>query len=77
MERFLKVAAGSFVWYEHMREKLPLAPVAFAYDYVMRGGTVTHERLRPALAGSGRRLGGLRGRCARALARQPQPVRLR
>jgi 2-polyprenyl-6-methoxyphenol hydroxylase-like FAD-dependent oxidoreductase len=46
VERFLKVAAGSFVWYEHMRDKLHLAPVAFAYDYVMRGGTVTHERLR-------------------------------
>jgi hypothetical protein len=36
-----------------MREKLGLDPVPFAYDYVMRGGAVTHERLRqrsPALA---------------------------
>ncbi len=46
VERFLKVAAHSFVWYERMREKLSLDPVPFAYDYVMRGGTVTHERLR-------------------------------
>ena len=46
VERFLKVAAHSFVWYERMREKLHLDPVPFAYDYVMRGGTVTHERLR-------------------------------
>jgi len=46
VERFLKVAARSFVWYERMREKLSLDPVPFAYDYVMRGGTVTHERLR-------------------------------
>jgi 2-polyprenyl-6-methoxyphenol hydroxylase-like FAD-dependent oxidoreductase len=46
VERFLKVAAHSFVWYERMREKLSLDPVPFAYDYVMRGGTVSHERLR-------------------------------
>jgi anthraniloyl-CoA monooxygenase len=46
VERFLDVAAHSFVWYEHMREKLRLEPVPFAYDYVMRGGVVTHERLR-------------------------------
>jgi 2-polyprenyl-6-methoxyphenol hydroxylase-like FAD-dependent oxidoreductase len=46
VERFLEVAAHSFVWYEHMRDKLRLDPVPFAYDYLMRGGTVTHERLR-------------------------------
>jgi 2-polyprenyl-6-methoxyphenol hydroxylase-like FAD-dependent oxidoreductase len=46
VERFLRVAAHSFVWYERMREKLSLDPVPFAYDYVMRGGTVSHERLR-------------------------------
>jgi anthraniloyl-CoA monooxygenase len=46
VERFLSVAAHSFVWYERMRDKLHLAPVPFAYDYVMRGGTLTHERLR-------------------------------
>jgi 2-polyprenyl-6-methoxyphenol hydroxylase-like FAD-dependent oxidoreductase len=46
VERFLRVAAGSFVWYERMREKLALAPVPFTYDYVMRGGALTHERLR-------------------------------
>ena len=26
VEKFLQVAAHSFIWYEHMREKLPLAP---------------------------------------------------
>ncbi len=46
VERYLNVAAHSFVWYERMREKLRLDPVPFAYDYVMRGGAVTHERLR-------------------------------
>jgi 2-polyprenyl-6-methoxyphenol hydroxylase-like FAD-dependent oxidoreductase len=46
VEKFLKVAAQSFIWYEHMREKLPLDPLPFAYDYMMRSGTMSHERLR-------------------------------
>jgi len=46
VERSLQVAAHSFLWYEHMREKLRLDPLPFAYDYVMRSGTITHERLR-------------------------------
>jgi anthraniloyl-CoA monooxygenase len=53
VEKLLGVAARSFLWYERMRETLLLAPVAFAYDYVMRGGALTHERLRersPAFA---------------------------
>jgi 2-polyprenyl-6-methoxyphenol hydroxylase-like FAD-dependent oxidoreductase len=46
VDRLLAVAAHSVVWYEHMRDKLQLDPVAFAYDYVMRSGTLSHERLR-------------------------------
>jgi anthraniloyl-CoA monooxygenase len=46
VDRLLGVAAHSFVWYERMREKLRLAPVPFAYDYVMRSGTLSPERLR-------------------------------
>jgi 2-polyprenyl-6-methoxyphenol hydroxylase-like FAD-dependent oxidoreductase len=46
VDRLLQVAAHSFVWYERMREKLRLAPIPFAYDYVTRGGTLTPERLR-------------------------------
>jgi 2-polyprenyl-6-methoxyphenol hydroxylase-like FAD-dependent oxidoreductase len=46
VERYLSVAARSFVWYERMRDKLRLDPVPFAYDYVMRGGALSHERLR-------------------------------
>ena len=46
VEKFLQVAAHSVSWYEHMREKLPLAPIPFAYDYMMRSGTLSHERLR-------------------------------
>jgi anthraniloyl-CoA monooxygenase len=46
VERLLRVAAHSFLWYERMREKLRLAPVPFAYDYMMRSGTLSPERLR-------------------------------
>lgn len=46
VEKFLKVATHSFTWYEHMREKLQLDPVPFAYDYMMRSGLISHERLR-------------------------------
>jgi 2-polyprenyl-6-methoxyphenol hydroxylase-like FAD-dependent oxidoreductase len=46
VERFLTVAAHSFTWYARMRETLRLDPLPLAYDYVMRGGMLTHERLR-------------------------------
>jgi 2-polyprenyl-6-methoxyphenol hydroxylase-like FAD-dependent oxidoreductase len=46
VEKFLKVAEGSWVWYERFREKMPLDPLPFAYDYVMRGGRISHERLK-------------------------------
>jgi 2-polyprenyl-6-methoxyphenol hydroxylase-like FAD-dependent oxidoreductase len=46
-------AVKSTEWYETVRTKLDLHPVAFAYDYMRRTGRVTHEDLRrrdPALA---------------------------
>jgi anthraniloyl-CoA monooxygenase len=46
VEKFLGVAARSFTWYAAMRDKLALAPVPFAYDYMMRSGTLSRERLR-------------------------------
>jgi 2-polyprenyl-6-methoxyphenol hydroxylase-like FAD-dependent oxidoreductase len=46
VKKFLQIAAHSFSWYEHMREMLLLAPLRFAYDYMMRSGTLSHERLR-------------------------------
>jgi anthraniloyl-CoA monooxygenase len=46
VEDFLQRAAESFQWYERFRDKLSLEPVPFAYDYVMRGGRITHERLK-------------------------------
>jgi 2-polyprenyl-6-methoxyphenol hydroxylase-like FAD-dependent oxidoreductase len=54
VDALLGVAARSSVWYEHMREKLALEPVAFAYDYLTRGGTLSPERVRarfPRFAG--------------------------
>jgi 2-polyprenyl-6-methoxyphenol hydroxylase-like FAD-dependent oxidoreductase len=45
VEQFLQVAAHSFLWYEHMRAKFPLAPLPFAYDYLLRSGTISHARL--------------------------------
>jgi anthraniloyl-CoA monooxygenase len=45
VEKFLGVAAHSFIWYERMREKLHLDPIPFAYDYVMRSGAISHNRL--------------------------------
>jgi 2-polyprenyl-6-methoxyphenol hydroxylase-like FAD-dependent oxidoreductase len=46
VEKFLGVAARSFTWYARMRDTLALAPVPFAYDYMMRSGTLSRERLR-------------------------------
>jgi 2-polyprenyl-6-methoxyphenol hydroxylase-like FAD-dependent oxidoreductase len=45
VEKFLKVAERSYAWYERFREKMPLDPLPFAYDYVIRGGRISHERL--------------------------------
>jgi anthraniloyl-CoA monooxygenase len=45
-ERSLAVARESFTWYERFDEALGLDPVAFAYDYVTRGGRITPGRLR-------------------------------
>ena len=46
VDALLDVAARSFLWYEGMRAHLRLTPVAFAYDYMMRGGGLSHARLR-------------------------------
>ena len=45
-DELLNVAQKSLVWYENMRNLMHLDPIAFAYDYMMRGGKVSHERLR-------------------------------
>jgi len=46
VDKFLNVAERSYAWYERFREKMQLDPLPFAYDYVMRGGRISHERLK-------------------------------
>jgi 2-polyprenyl-6-methoxyphenol hydroxylase-like FAD-dependent oxidoreductase len=46
VEKFLAVAERSATWYERFADRLHLAPIAFAHDYLMRGGRITPERLR-------------------------------
>jgi anthraniloyl-CoA monooxygenase len=46
VESFLRIAAQSVVWYEHFRDKLHFDPLPFAYDYMMRNGTLGHEDVR-------------------------------
>lgn len=46
VEKFLTVAERSAAWYERFAEKLSLAPIPFAHDYLMRSGRITPERLR-------------------------------
>ena len=45
-DELLKVAQGSLVWYENIRNLTHLDPFAFAHAYMMRGGKASHESLR-------------------------------
>ena len=45
-DQLLEVAQKSVAWYENMRCLMHLHPIAFAYDYMMRGGKVDRESLR-------------------------------
>ncbi len=50
---FQDAAMKSIIWYETVDDRMHLEPVPFAYDYMMRTGRVSHERLRridPAFA---------------------------
>jgi 2-polyprenyl-6-methoxyphenol hydroxylase-like FAD-dependent oxidoreductase len=45
-EKFLRATEKSFLWYEHFPEKMDtLAPVDFVFDFMMRTGRITDERL--------------------------------
>ncbi len=44
--QLLEIAHHSLIWYENFRDKMGLDPIPFAYDYMMRGGRVDHEKLR-------------------------------
>lgn len=41
-----KAAIRSTEWYEDLGPKLPLDPVSFAYDYLVRSGRVSHDDVR-------------------------------
>ena len=43
---FQDAAMKSILWYETVDERMHLDPVAFAYDFMMRTGRVSNERLR-------------------------------
>ena len=48
-----QAAIKSTEWYENLRPRMPLDPVSFAYDYLVRSGRVSHADVRardPALA---------------------------
>lgn len=45
-EGFQDAAMRSIEWYEAVDERLHLSPLDFAYDFMMRTGKVSHERLR-------------------------------
>ena len=50
---FQDAAMRSIIWYETVDERMHLDPVAFAYDFMMRTGRISNERLRridPAFA---------------------------
>ncbi len=44
-ERLNKAAERSIDWYERLGEKMHLAPYDFSYDYLLRTGVMTPERL--------------------------------
>ena len=46
VEKILAAANASSFWYERLPEKMKLPPCELAYDYMMRSGRMTDERLR-------------------------------
>jgi 2-polyprenyl-6-methoxyphenol hydroxylase-like FAD-dependent oxidoreductase len=46
VERFLQATARRIRWSEQFRDAMHLEPIPFAYDYVMRSGSLTYERLK-------------------------------
>jgi anthraniloyl-CoA monooxygenase len=45
-DQILSIAAQSYRWYEQFRQKMKMDPLPFAYDYMLRSGQLSHERLR-------------------------------
>lgn len=45
VDKLLGVAQASYVWYEQFHTKMDLHALDLTYNYMMRGGRMTHERL--------------------------------
>jgi anthraniloyl-CoA monooxygenase len=45
-DQLLSVAYRSILWYERFSEKMRFDPIAFAYDYMVRGGRLDEELIR-------------------------------
>jgi 2-polyprenyl-6-methoxyphenol hydroxylase-like FAD-dependent oxidoreductase len=45
-DQLLGVAYRSILWYEQFGQKMRLDPIAFAYDYMVRGGRLDEELIR-------------------------------
>lgn len=45
-DQILSIAAQSYLWYEQFRQKMNMDPLPFVYDYMLRSGQLSHERLR-------------------------------
>jgi anthraniloyl-CoA monooxygenase len=46
VERILRIAERSHEWYENLAKRPTQRPLAFAYEYMMRGGGTDHDALR-------------------------------
>jgi 2-polyprenyl-6-methoxyphenol hydroxylase-like FAD-dependent oxidoreductase len=44
-ERLQASALRSIEWYESVEERLHLAPIQLTYEYMMRTGKISHDRL--------------------------------
>jgi len=49
--KIVEAANTSAAWYDTFGEKMKLAPLDFAHDYLMRSGRMTHERIRQIAPG--------------------------
>ena len=57
-----KAAEGSIAWYESIATKMDLEPYDFAYDYLLRTGVMTPQRLAKECPEFMRRYTELKGR---------------
>jgi 2-polyprenyl-6-methoxyphenol hydroxylase-like FAD-dependent oxidoreductase len=46
LEKIVTAASGSAEWYEHFPDKMQLAPLDFAINYIMRSGRIEKDKLR-------------------------------